>query len=137
MKCPKHPNAWIGLNGPGYCQTCAREREASGPSDATTCSSFCHPAERCTITGSGICDALRDASADGLICWLEKRGYGWSLDHTGNLIEARIWQWPNVVGRYRPNTVEPLADMLRGAMRTMTREQLCKTNSQDHPSGIP
>ena len=67
-------------------------------------------------------------SADSLVCWIEKRGYGWSLDHTGRLIEARIWDWPNVIGRYRPNTVEPLADMLRGAMRTMTREQLCKTN---------
>jgi hypothetical protein len=87
-------------------------------------------AERCSLTGNGICDALRDASADGLICWLEKRGYGWSLDHTGRLIEARIWDWPNVIGRYRPNTVEPLADMLRGAMRTMTREQLCKTNAK-------
>lgn len=88
------------------------------------------PEERCSLTGNGICDAIRDASADGLICWLEKRGYGWSLDHTGNLIEARIWQWPNVIGRYRPNTVEPLADMLRGAMRTMTRDQLCKTNAE-------
>jgi hypothetical protein len=95
----------------------------------SSCSSFCHPAERCSLTGSGICDALRDASADGLICWLEKRGYGWSLDHTGRMIEARIWDWPVVIGRYRPNAVEPLADMLRGAMRTMTREQLRKTNS--------
>ena len=95
---------------------------------AISCSSFCHPAEKCSLTGTGICDALRDASADGLICWLENRGYGWSLDHTGRMIEARIWDWPNVIGRYRPHTVEPLADMLRGAMRTMTREQLCKTN---------
>lgn len=97
---------------------------------AVPCSSFCHPAERCSLTGNGICDALRDASADGLICWLENRGFGWSLDHTGRMIEARIWDWPNVIGRYRPNTVEPLADMLRKAMRTMTREQLSKTNSR-------
>jgi hypothetical protein len=105
---------------------------AHGGCPGVPCSSFCHPAERCYLTGNGICDAIREASADGLICWLEKRGYGWSLDHTGNLIEARIWQWPNVVGRYRPNRVEPLADMLRGAMRTMTRQQLCKTNVKEH-----
>jgi hypothetical protein len=102
--------------------------DVTGGCPGVPCSSFCHHAERCSLTGNGICDAIRDASADGLICWLEKRGYGWSLDHTGRLIEARIWDWPNVIGRYRPNTVEPLADMLRGAMRTMTREQLCKTN---------
>jgi hypothetical protein len=94
------------------------------------CTSFCHPAEQCSLTGNEICDALRDASADGLICWLENRGFGWSLDHTGRMIEARIWDWPNVIGRYRPNTVEPLADMLRKAMRTMTREQLSNTNSR-------
>lgn len=27
--CQKHPNSWIGLNGPGFCQQCAREREAN------------------------------------------------------------------------------------------------------------
>lgn len=36
MRCQKHPESWIGLNGQGYCQTCAREREALCPSDATT-----------------------------------------------------------------------------------------------------
>jgi hypothetical protein len=79
------------------------------------------------MTSSGICDALRDAPADELIQWLEARGFGWSLDHTGHLIEARIWDWPIVVGRYRPTKVEPLANMLRGAMRTMTVEQLSRT----------
>jgi len=53
---------------------------------------------------------------DEIIETLEKHGLGWSLDHTGNLIEARIWDWPNVVGRYRPNTVEPLVHMLQTAM---------------------
>lgn len=69
---------------------------------------------------------LSEMPADELIQWLEARGFGWSLDHTGHMIEARIWDWPNVVGRYRPAKVEPLADMLRGAMLTMTEEQLCR-----------
>ena len=38
MRCQKHPESWIGLNGQGYCKTCARESEALCPSDATTCS---------------------------------------------------------------------------------------------------
>ena len=70
---------------------------------------------------------LSEMSADELIQWLEARGFGWSLDHTGHMIEARIWDWPTVVGRYRPAKVEPLANMLRGAMRTMTVERLSRT----------
>ena len=70
---------------------------------------------------------LSEMSADELIQWLEARGFGWSLDHTGHMIEARIWVWPNVAGRYRPAKVEPLADMLRGAMKEMTEEQLSRT----------
>ena len=62
---------------------------------------------------------LSEMSADELIQWLEARGFGWSLDRTARMIEARIWDWPNVVGRYRTAKVEPLADMLRAAMRTM------------------
>ena len=62
---------------------------------------------------------LSEMSADELIQWLEARGFGWSLDHTGHLIEARIWDWPNVVARYRPAKVEPLAGMLRCAIRKM------------------
>jgi hypothetical protein len=54
--------------------------------------------------------------ADQIIMCLESLKYGWSLDHTGCIIEARIWDWPNVIGRYRPHKVEPLADMLRGAI---------------------
>ena len=53
---------------------------------------------------------------DDVIEILEQHGLGWSLDHTGNLIEARIWDWPDVVGRYRPRTVEPLVHMLQTAM---------------------
>lgn len=79
------------------------------------------------MTSAEILDALRDASADELIQWLEARGFGWSLDHTGNLIEARVWDWPFVVGSYLPAKVEPLADMLRGAMRTMELRWLSKT----------
>ena len=71
--------------------------------------------------------SLSKMSADELIQWLEARGFGWSLDHTGHMIEARIWDWPTVVGRYRPAKVEPLADMLRGAMRTMRVERLSRT----------
>ena len=54
---------------------------------------------------------------DELIADLEARGLGWSLDNTGRLIEARVWDWPDVIGRYRPSTVEPLAKMLAEAMR--------------------
>ena len=53
---------------------------------------------------------------DALIADLESRGLGWSLDHTGRLIEARIWDWPNVIGRYRPDTTEPLLTMLSTAL---------------------
>ncbi len=59
---------------------------------------------------------LRKLTVDDLIGDLESRGLGWSLDHTGNLIEARVWDWPYVIGRYRPSTVVPLAEMLAKAM---------------------
>lgn len=55
-------------------------------------------------------------SVDDLIKDLESRGLGWSLDNTGRLIEARVWDWPYVIGRYRPYNVEPLAKMLSEAM---------------------
>jgi hypothetical protein len=51
------------------------------------------------------------ATADDLIQVLERIELGWSLDSNGRLIEARIWQWPSVVGRYRPDVVEPLRTM--------------------------
>jgi len=53
---------------------------------------------------------------DDIIHDLESRGLGWSLDHTGRIIEARVWAWPYVIGRYRPCKVEPLIDMLSQAM---------------------
>ena len=70
-------------------------------------------------------------TADDLIAVLERYGLGWSLDHTGNLIEARVWDWPNVVGRYRPTSVEPLRDMLAKAMRGVQFEQ---RTAKWHPS---
>jgi hypothetical protein len=54
-------------------------------------------------------------AVDALIAKIEAEGLGWSLDHTGCLIEARVWKWPSVVGRYRPAGVEPLAVMLQKA----------------------
>jgi len=59
---------------------------------------------------------IKTATADEIIQRLESIGLGWFLDHTGNMIEARIWDWPTVIGRYRPAQVEPLADMLRAAL---------------------
>lgn len=56
------------------------------------------------------------ATVDELVQALEARGLGWSLDNTGRLVEARVWDWPNVIGRYRPDAVEPLAKMLAKAM---------------------
>lgn len=58
----------------------------------------------------------RHATVDELVQLLEERGLGWSLDHTGHLIEARVWDWPYVIGRHRPETVLPLAEMLAKAM---------------------
>jgi hypothetical protein len=68
------------------------------------------------LAGQSLGAAPGSATADELIGELESRGLGWSLDNTGRLIEARVWDWPNVVGRYRPHTVEPLAKMLAEAM---------------------
>jgi len=56
------------------------------------------------------------SQVDCLIEQLEDMGLGWSLDHTARLIEARVWDWPMVIGRYRPSRVEPLAQMLSRAM---------------------
>ena len=58
---------------------------------------------------------MNTPTVDDIIADLESRGLGWSLDHTNRLIEARIWDWPNVIARYRPATVEPLAKMLATA----------------------
>lgn len=66
--------------------------------------------------GAGFAGAHGSATVDALIADLEARGLGWSLDNTGRLIEARVWDWPYVIGRYRPNATEPLAKMLSEAM---------------------
>ena len=58
---------------------------------------------------------MNTPTVDDIIADLESRGLGWSLDHTGRLIEACVWDWPAVIGRYRPATVEPLAKMLAKA----------------------
>lgn len=73
------------------------------------------------VDGYGMRESIMNASAplsevDYLIKRLEDLGLGWSLDHTSRLIEARVWDWPDVIGRYRPNSVEPLAKMLLMAM---------------------
>jgi hypothetical protein len=54
---------------------------------------------------------------DELIADLESRGLGWSFDHNGGLIEARIWHWPYVIGRYRPGLMAPLVEMMQGALQ--------------------
>lgn len=56
-------------------------------------------------------------TADAILAKLEAIGLGWSLDHCGCLIEARIWNWPAVIGRYRPAKTEPLVDMLMAALK--------------------
>jgi hypothetical protein len=58
---------------------------------------------------------MNTPTVDDIIADLESRGLGWSLDHTGTLIEARVWRWPRIIGRYRPDKVEPLAKMLAAA----------------------
>ena len=60
-------------------------------------------------------ECLNCLSVDALIEALEKEGFGFSLDHTGCLYEARVWKWPHVVGRYRPEKQEPLLHMLQQA----------------------
>jgi hypothetical protein len=58
---------------------------------------------------------------DAIISDLEAKNLGWSLDHNGALIEARVWDWPNVIGRYRPHKIEPLAHMLLTAIKSITK----------------
>lgn len=59
----------------------------------------------------------RPLTADQIVAKLVAEGLGWSIEHCGCLLEVRIWNWPAVVGRYRPDTVEPLAKMLREALK--------------------
>lgn len=68
---------------------------------------------------------------DRIIQFCEQRGFGWSLDHTGRMIEARIWDWPYCIGRYRPDRVEPLADMLWKALRDASFTDIAWTETED------
>ena len=61
--------------------------------------------------------------ADLLVKEIESRGLGWDIGYNGRLAEARVWNWPYVVGRYRPHKTEPLAEMLAGAMQEVNWEK--------------
>lgn len=63
---------------------------------------------------------------DELIADLESRGLGWDVGHSGRLREVRIWHWPYVIGRYRPNETMPLVDMLAKAMYEVNFEYYTK-----------
>ena len=54
-------------------------------------------------------------TVDDIIADLESRGLGWSIEHIGGVIEARVGKWRHIIARYRPATVEPLAKMLATA----------------------
>jgi hypothetical protein len=54
-------------------------------------------------------------TVDDIIADLESRGLRWSIEHTGALLEARVWLWRHIIARYRPAKVEPLAKMLAAA----------------------
>lgn len=84
-------------------------------------------------------EAHGSATVDALIADLESRGLGWSLDNTGRLIEARVWDWPYVIGRYRPNATEPLAKMLSKAMHQVdyTRYPVKSANDQSSATARP
>lgn len=71
---------------------------------------------------------MNNESADYLLIELEERGLGWSLDSTGRVIEARIWKWPEVIGRYRPDKLEPLSYMISQAMNGIDWTEYPKTN---------
>ena len=64
-------------------------------------------------------------TSDEIIADLESRGLDWDVGNTCRLIEARIWDWPQVIGRYRPAKTEPLAYMLTHA--------LAKFDIRDYP----
>ena len=57
---------------------------------------------------------MNTPTVDDIIADLESRGLGWSIEHIGRLIEARVWGC-TVIGRYRTHTTEPLAKMLAAA----------------------
>lgn len=52
---------------------------------------------------------------DDLIRQIESKGLQWDVGHTGFNLEARLWDWPDVIGRYRPKYLTSLESMLVGA----------------------
>lgn len=69
------------------------------------------------MTGVRVSDGKgKPITVDDLVGDLESRGLYWTLDHLGDLIEARVLDGPHVVGRYRTKYMEPLVDMLFKAM---------------------
>lgn len=62
-------------------------------------------------------------NVDKLVKELESRGLGWDVGNQGRLIEARVWDWPYVVGRYRPDKMEEVAKMLAKAMEQVDWEK--------------
>jgi hypothetical protein len=101
----------------------------------TRCGSFAinpHCYDRIKGADLGLCDVCywrkraEASEADAIIADLEAKGLGWDVGNYGRLIEARIWQFPDVLGRYRPATVEPLAAMLRVAIADMERNEAGK-----------
>ena len=43
---------------------------------------------------------------------LEKEGLDWDVGFTGRHREARVWEWPNVVGRSQSEEYVPASKML-------------------------
>ena len=70
---------------------------------------------------------MKNLSADEIIAVIEAHGLGWTIEHTARLIEARIWNWPYVLGRYRPAKTEPLAEMLTKALEGVDLSKYEKT----------
>ncbi len=55
---------------------------------------------------------------EGLITHIESLGYSWDVGMVGTgMYEARIWDWPNVIGRYRTTERKSAVDMLIEAMK--------------------
>lgn len=59
-------------------------------------------------------------TCDEIIEELEKHGLGWDVGKCCRLVEARIWDWPFVICRYRPIERMTVAEML---MKAITNNQ--------------
>jgi hypothetical protein len=76
-------------------------------------------------------------TVDDIIADLESRGLGWSLDHTGTLIEARVWDWPTVIARYRPAHDGAAGQDARGSLLRCGLDGIPgegMTTPQNHPA---